>query len=182
MVEEKPDPATLDPFRVAEMTQLQRAQFVRRVLDAYPHLASLAPGQLLLTRASRSSTTGPATLALTQKLGRLDRDIDGAREPAFSAQDGGDIEETLATLESGVSFGLPESLLARTARARPASANCFGQCPDQTPPYEPRHAPRPRTARTERCSDRRFPASQTRTKPTKPGPPAENDIELRDVT
>ena len=28
------------------MTQLQRAQFVRRVLDAYPHLASLAPGQL----------------------------------------------------------------------------------------------------------------------------------------
>ena len=25
------------------MTQLQRAQLVRRVLDAYPHLASLAP-------------------------------------------------------------------------------------------------------------------------------------------
>ena len=46
MVEEEPDPATLDPFRVAEMTQLQRAQLVRRVLDAYPHLAELAPGHL----------------------------------------------------------------------------------------------------------------------------------------
>ena len=46
MAEEEPDPATLDPFRVAEMTQLQRAQLVRRVLDAYPHLASLAPAHL----------------------------------------------------------------------------------------------------------------------------------------
>ena len=43
MAEEEPDPATLDPFRVAEMTQLQRAQLVRRVLKAYPHLAPLAP-------------------------------------------------------------------------------------------------------------------------------------------
>ena len=46
VVEEEPDPATVDPFRVAEMTQLQRAQLVRRVLDVYPHLASLAPGHL----------------------------------------------------------------------------------------------------------------------------------------
>jgi hypothetical protein len=43
LAEEEPDPATLDPFRVAEMTQLQRAQLVRRVPDAYPHLAELAP-------------------------------------------------------------------------------------------------------------------------------------------
>ena len=46
MAEEEPDPATLDPFRVAEMTQAQRAQLVRRVLDAYPHLAPLAPTHL----------------------------------------------------------------------------------------------------------------------------------------
>jgi hypothetical protein len=46
MVEEEPDPVALDPFRVAEMTQLQRAQLVRRVLKAYPHLAPLAPAHL----------------------------------------------------------------------------------------------------------------------------------------
>ena len=46
MAEDEPDPALLDPFRVAEMTQSQRAQLVRRVLDAYPHLAELAPARL----------------------------------------------------------------------------------------------------------------------------------------
>ena len=46
MAEEEPDPATLDPFRVAEMTPLQRAQLVARVVAAYPHLKSLAPAHL----------------------------------------------------------------------------------------------------------------------------------------
>ena len=47
MVEEEPDPATLDPFRVAEMTQLQRAQLgPLECSTAYPHLASLASAHL----------------------------------------------------------------------------------------------------------------------------------------
>ena len=44
---EWPDPievdVDVDPFQVAAMSQAERAELVRRVLKAYPHLAPLAP-------------------------------------------------------------------------------------------------------------------------------------------
>ena len=36
-------PQDVDPFQVAAMSQAERAELVRRVLKAYPHLAPLAP-------------------------------------------------------------------------------------------------------------------------------------------
>ena len=41
MVEDIPE--DVDPFQVAAMSRAERAELVRRVLRAYPHLAELAP-------------------------------------------------------------------------------------------------------------------------------------------
>jgi hypothetical protein len=41
-------PEDLDPFKVASMTQAERARLVARVVAQYPHLAELAPPDLFL--------------------------------------------------------------------------------------------------------------------------------------
>ena len=73
-------PEDVDPFQVAAMSPAERAELVRRVLRAYPHLAALAPKLdlapeelriwlrwrrriCLLTRPSPSPTTKPANTA-----------------------------------------------------------------------------------------------------------------------
>ena len=42
--------ADADPFQVAAMSPAERAELVRRVLKAYPHLAPLAPKLDLVLR------------------------------------------------------------------------------------------------------------------------------------
>ena len=46
VVEEEPDPATLDPFQVAAMTPLERARLVARVVKHYPQFGSARAGSL----------------------------------------------------------------------------------------------------------------------------------------